>query len=142
MDRHRLVVGRASATAVAVLLLASCGSGASCDPPASKAASCPDLSFGGRSYDEWRPFRAPGILQELGDATYPVCNAAPSCGGGAGHGDVGAHGATDVWRLEGVDPTRAVIGLRQDSNTKVVFVRSGVDPATLHPSVRISGPGG
>ena len=134
MDRPFL--GRLAATAAVVLLAAACSSSGTCAKAKDDRAGCPDLRLGGRSYDEWRPFTSRGILQELGDGTYPACNAAERCGGDATHGDVGGHGATDVWRLEGVNPAQAVVGLREDSQTKVIFVRVGVDPATLHPSER------
>lgn len=132
----RLPVSRVSATAAIVLLFSSCTSSEPCVKPTNDGGTCADLRFGGHSYDEWRRFTTPGILQELGDGTYPACNAAERCDGGAVHGDVDGHGATDVWRLEGVDPAQAVVGLREDSRTRVVFVRIGVDRATLHPSER------
>jgi hypothetical protein len=114
----RLPVSRVSATAAIVLLFSSCTSSEPCVKPTNDGGTCADLRFGGHSYDEWRPFTTPGILQELV------------------HGDVDGHGATDVWRLEGVDPAQAVVGLREDSRTRVVFVRIGVDTVTLHPSER------
>jgi hypothetical protein len=109
------------------VLLTSC---ASQDAPCQRSRpdpGCPDLRFEGRSYAEWHPLTRPDILQEIGDGTYPACNRAGRCSDTG----VGGHGATDVWRLEGVDPRRAVIGLREDTDTYVVFVAVGTDPRTL-----------
>jgi hypothetical protein len=110
----------------AVLLLASCSSGTACQRQP-VPAGCPDLRIGTRAYDEWRPVVRPAILQELGDATYPACTHADECGGDR----LSGLGATDVWRLDGVPPARAVLGLRQDTGTYVVFVRRDTDPQSL-----------
>jgi hypothetical protein len=120
-------VARAGAVAAALVWCASCSSEGSCEKAAPEASSCADLRFDGTSYDEWRPFRGPSVLQELGDGTYPGCNSTDACDSEG----VGDHGATDVWRLEGVDPARALVGLREDSRTRVIFVKVGVDPNTI-----------
>jgi hypothetical protein len=129
VDRHHLLLGRASAAAAVLLLCASCGSGGSCAKAAPAASTCADLSFRGHPYDEWREVKVSGFVQELGDGVYPACNTAGSCD----RSDPGGFGATDVLLLDGVDPTQAVIGLRENSDTHVIFVRVGVDPDTLHP---------
>jgi hypothetical protein len=66
-------------------------------------------------------------MQELGDGTYPACNRT----GGCRTDDLGGFGATDVFLLDGVDPSRGVIALREDTDTFVIFVRVGVDPGQL-----------
>lgn len=86
-----------------------------------------DLRFGDRLYDEWREVPASDARQEVGNATYPACNAPEGCPGSEFDG----FGATDVWLVVGVDVEDAVIGLREGSDTYVVFVRRGVDPASL-----------
>lgn len=43
----------------------------------------------------------------------------------------GDFGATDVWSLTGVDPADAVIGVRENSDKLVIFVRVGVKPSDL-----------
>ncbi len=110
---------------VAVLLVAC----AADDPCAAASADpdCADLRFGGRLYDEWREVPASTAGQEVGNATYPACNAAEGCPGSEFEG----FGATDVWLLNGADIEDAVIGIREGTETYVVFVRRGVDPATL-----------
>jgi hypothetical protein len=80
----------------------------------------------GHFFNEWRQIKAPRILQELGDAAYPACNA-----GNCGRDELGGLGATDVWLVDGVDATEAVIGLREGTHTYVIFVRVGIDPETL-----------
>jgi hypothetical protein len=110
-----------------LLLLSACSSGPRCvTHPV--PASCPDLLVGTRAYDEWRAVVRPAQLQEIGDARYPACNHADRCGGDPLDG----LGASDVWRLDGVDPARAVLALREGSGTYAVFVRRGTDPRTLH----------
>ena len=115
------------ATAAAVLLVVACTSSGGCVPSSSAPGSCPDLRFRGHVYDEWREVDPPPILQEVGNATYPACNAAETCDGV----DLDGFGATDVWLFEGVDLTDAVIGLREGTHTYVIFVRVGVDPDNL-----------
>ena len=128
---HRTgLLGGASAAAAVLLVCASCSSGTPCTSASDDGSDCADLTFDGTSYREWRPFRGPRVLQELGDGTYPACNAADSCGGD----DLDGFGATDVWRLEGVDPARALVGLRENTHTRVVFVKVGVDPESLQPT--------
>lgn len=112
-----------------VVLCAACGGGGTCASGKKSSASCPDLTWQRSSYVEWHEVHPRGILQEVGDAFYPACNKAGTCGGDP----LSGMGATDVWRYDGVDPTKAVIGLRQDTQTYVVFVRVGVDPASLSP---------
>ena len=116
--RVRAAVGLAAFMAV----LSGCGSTARC-APAPGDPDCPDLRFRGHYYDEWREVRPAPHLEELGDGTYPACNDAEHCGP-----DLGGFAATDVWLVEGVDLDRAVIGLRQDTETYVIFVRRGLDP--------------
>jgi hypothetical protein len=116
--------------AATCLTCAACGGQKSCAKPTQATGPCADLTFENRSYDEWRVVHPHGILQEVGDAFYPACNKAKECGGDPLQGKQ----ATDLWRYDGVDSTRAVIGLRQDTHTYVVFVRVGLDPATLSPS--------
>jgi hypothetical protein len=114
-----------AAGVVAAVLSASCAPGASCEV-APRDPACPDLRFSGVLYDEWREIDRPRILQELGDAAYPACNDAETCGP-----DLGGFAATDVWLLEGVDVGDAVIGYRQNTETYVVFLRRGADPGTV-----------
>ena len=104
------------------LLLSSCS-----DPGCEEPVGCADLLFHGQEYDEYRPIHAspPGEMQELGNATYPECNCAEQ--------DLDGMAATDVWKLEDVDGDDAVIGIRQDSSTYVLFVRVGVDPESVLP---------
>lgn len=127
-----------TSAAVAVLLLTSCGAEEHCTT-AVVPGDCHDLTFKGISYDEWREAVLPNPFQELGDATYPACNDTDSCDGEG----LGGFGATDVWLLEGVDPSDAVLGLREGTHTAVIFVAVGVDPASLEgridPGV-LSGP--
>ena len=84
---------------------------------------CADLEFRGSAYDEWREVTPPRIRQELGDATYPACNVAGTC---LDRG-LGSNGATDVWLVDGVDPTDAVIGFREGTRTYVLFVERDTD---------------
>jgi len=121
--RHGAV---ASLLTAALLILASCSSGDACHR-ASVPAGCPDLRIGDLAYDEWRPVVRPAVLQEIGDADYPACNHAAECGGD----DLSGLGATDVWRLEGVAPARAVIALREGTETYEIFVRRGTDPRSI-----------
>jgi hypothetical protein len=110
-----------------LMLAAACGSGSSsCPPPSS---SCADLRLYGHGYVAWRtltpPAGAPNTLQEVGDATYPACNVC----------DDPFHGlqSTDVWHLPGAGFGQAVLGYRQGTtDVFVVYVRQGVDPASLH----------
>jgi hypothetical protein len=125
--RHHVL--RAGAVAAALAWCASCSAGSSCERAAPESSRCADLTFNGTSYEEWRPFRGPRVLQELGDGTYPACNSTDACDSDG----VGDHGATDVWRLEGVDPARALVGLRENSRTRVIFVKVGVDPDSIRP---------
>jgi hypothetical protein len=73
----------------------------------------------------------PAILQEINDASYPACNHADQCGGD----QLSGLGATDVWRLDGVSPATAVLGLREDTDTYVIFVRRGTDPKSLRSHI-------
>ena len=120
-------IRRASLALVGLVACAACGAGGSCVPPAKATSRCPDLTLQHRSYVEWREVHPRGILQEVGDAFYPACSRASACGGDPLDG----MGATDVWQYADVDPTSAVIGLRQDTHTYVVFVRVGLDPSAL-----------
>jgi hypothetical protein len=121
-------VTRLSVALAGVVACAACGSDDTCAAaPTPSGATCHDLTFEGRAYDEWRVVHPTGILQEVGDAFYPACTSAGRCGGDPLDG----MGATDVWQLDDVDATEAVIGLRQDTRTYVVFVRAGVDPESL-----------
>jgi hypothetical protein len=105
---------------------AACGFAAPCTTPQT-AVGCADLTLEHRSYDEWHVVHPHGILQEVGDAFYPACNQTAPCGADP----LAGMGATDVWQYDGIDATKAVIGLRQDTHTYVVFVRVGVDRDTL-----------
>jgi hypothetical protein len=96
----------------------------------SRDPRCPDLRFSGLLYDEWRETVPPPTLQELGDAAYPACNDAETCGP-----DLGGFAATDVWLLEGVDVESAILGYRQNTETYVIFLRRGIDPDTV-PGLR------
>lgn len=117
------------ATTAVALLVAACSTTDECDPdPSSSAAgSCADLVFQGRSYDEWREVESSPIMQEVGNATYPACNAAEACD----PVELDGFGATDVWLLDGADVTDAVIGLREGTHTYVIFVRVGLDPGEI-----------
>lgn len=129
--------GQLAAIAVAVGTLASCSSGGPCDAAAAvphgtpSSAGCHDLVFKDVSYDEWRAVATPRLPQELGDATYPACNDTSSCDGQ----DLGGYGATDVWLVDGVEPAEAVLGLREGTEIRVVFVAVGVDPASLEDRI-------
>lgn len=124
------LAGLPAAVAVLALTLA-CSSPDPCADLPAEDGDCPDLTFSGELYDEWRPVDRPPVTQELGDARYPACNDDEPCNGT----DLDGFGATDVWLLEGADPAQALIGYRQGTETAVVFVRRGVDPSTL-PSPR------
>jgi hypothetical protein len=116
-----------ASTAVAVLvLLASCGADKSCTRTA-PPADCHDIEFENVSYDEWREVKPPRITQEVGDATYPACNDTDSCDGEG----LGGFGTTDVFLVDGVDPAKAVLGLREGTHTTVLFVATGVAPESL-----------
>jgi hypothetical protein len=110
------------------LLLAACTSQNAC-APIPPSADCPDITFGGVGYNELREYHGPPPtqLQEVGDATYPACNVAQGCPGSEFEG----FGATDLWLLEGADTADAVIGVRENSDTLVIFVRLGVEPGDL-----------
>ena len=121
------MTGPWAATGLGLLLLAACGSGSSSCPPPS--ASCADLLLRGHGYVAWRtltpPAGAPGSLQEVGDATYPACNVCDDPANG--------NASTDVWHLPGAARGTAVLGYREGtSDVFVVYVRQGVDPASLH----------
>jgi hypothetical protein len=124
-----LPAGRLVAAALLASLAAACGENATCEA-APRDPSCPDLRFSGVLYDEWREVTPPPVRQELGDAVYPACNDAETCGP-----DLGGFAATDVWLLEGVDPDDAVIGYRQGTETAVAFLRRGADPDAV-PGLR------
>jgi len=113
------------AAIVILALSASCATNADCGA-AARDPRCPDLRFSGHYYDEWRETDPPPIRQELGDAVYPACNDAETCGP-----DLGGFAATDVWLLDGVDAESAVIGYRQDTDIHVIFLRRGIDPDTV-----------
>ena len=113
------------ALVTALVLPVSCTSPPSCEEGVRDPA-CPDLRFSGHLYDERRAYEPPPILQELGDAAYPACNDAEICGP-----DLGGFAATDVWLLEGVDVEEAILGLRQNTDTYVIFVRRGLDARTI-----------
>jgi hypothetical protein len=109
------------------LLLAACGSDSSCATSA-VPESCPDLVLHGQPYVAWHRIPRPPVLQEVGDATYPACNLSDQCGGDPYEG----HQSTDVWKIDGVPASRAVIGyLENTSDTYVVYIRRGVDPSSL-----------
>lgn len=117
---------------VSVLVLASCTSTTPCAQRHPVPSSCPDLKIRERGYREWRAITKPPLLQEIDGAVYPACNIPEPCGGD----DLFGLGATDVWRLEGVDPDKAVIALRQGTNTYAIFVRMNTDPGFLRPDGR------
>ena len=114
------------AASLAVVLL-GCAASDPCGDPPVEDGDCPDLTFSSELYDEWGPVELPGVTQELGDARYPACNDEEACNGP----DLDGYGATDVWLLEGVDPQQALIGYRQGTETPVIFLRQGVDPANV-----------
>ncbi len=113
----------------AAAVCSACGFASPCTTPQSPV-SCTDLTFEHRPYDEWHEVHPHGILQEVGDAFYPACNQTAPCRADP----LAGMGATDVWQYDGIDPAKAVIGLRRDTHTYVVFVRVGVDPDTLSGS--------
>jgi hypothetical protein len=120
---------RALVYVAAAVLVLGCSSGsADCDN--TEAIDCPDLEFKKVGYEEWREANQPPIREELGDARYPACNAGP-CVKDPFDGLQG----TDVWNIKGVDNRKAVLGLRQGTQTYVVFVAQGVDPESLLPSI-------
>jgi hypothetical protein len=120
-------VTRVALASAVVALAAACGAADPCDEAPPEDPDCPDLTFSGDLYDEWRPVEPPAVTEELGDARYPACNDEEPCNGP----DLGGFAATDVWLLEGVDPEDALIGLRQGTKTHVVFLRRGLDPSTV-----------
>ena len=114
-----------------LLTLVSCSSqdsgeaSADCPPP---PASCADLTLQGHGYVAVRtltpPAGAPGTLQEVGDAKYPACNVC--------HDPFHGQQSTDVWHLPGAHRRTAVLGYREGtSDVFVVYVRQGVDPASV-----------
>jgi hypothetical protein len=120
------------AASAAALLSAACSTGGACAQASTPSGACADIDFNGDFYDEWREMKPPPIMQEVGDASYPVCNASSRCTGD----DLGGLGSTDVWVLEGVDPAKALIGLREGTSTYVVFVRVGTDPASVKAAMK------
>jgi hypothetical protein len=114
-----------------VLALAvACSSPDPCADPPPDDAGCPDLTFSGDLYDEWRPVEGAVVIkeiEELGDANYPACNDREPCNGP----DLGGFGATDVWRLDGVDPDLALMSYRQGTRSPVIFVLRGTDPDSV-----------
>ncbi len=87
------------------------------------------MTLFGVGYREWRRFDGPPVtqMQEFGDATYPACNVPEGCPGSEFEG----FGATDVWVIPGVDVADAVVGMRQNSDVRVIFVRIGIQPDEL-----------
>lgn len=120
--------GKRKRRAVGVLAAALVAGCASTDPCVEhEDVDCPDLRYSGVFYHEWREFDPAPVLQEVGDGVFPACNDAESCDGP----DLGGYQATDVWKLEDVDPGVAILGFRQHTRTWVIFVRKGVDPARV-----------
>jgi len=121
------MTGARAAAGLGLLLLVSCGSEASsCPAPTS---TCADLVLSGHGYVATRtvtpPAGAPGSLQEVGDATYPACNVCDD--------PLQGQASTDVWHLPGAALGTAVLGYREGTtHVFVVYVRQGVDPASLH----------
>jgi hypothetical protein len=118
---------RQALAGLGLLALVSCGGHDAAG--SSPAARCPDLHLNGHDYVAYRtltpPAGAPGSLQEVGDATYPACNVSDD----PFHG----HQSTDVWHLPGAGLDTAVLGFRQGTtDVFVVYVRQGIDPASLH----------
>lgn len=122
-----VALGRTVSVGAVLVLATACGSQDPCADPPPDDPTCPDLSFRGELYDEWRPVDKPATTEELGNAPYPACNDEEPCNGP----DLGGFAVTDVWLLEGVDPERALIGYRQGTEISVVFVRRGVDPEAI-----------
>jgi len=110
------------------LLLGGCTSRDPC-APSPPSAACPDLTWRGVGYNEAQAYHGPPPeqLQEVGDATYPACNVVKGCPGSEFEGA----GATDVWQLAGVDPADGVIGVRENSDKLVIFIKVGVNPQDL-----------
>ena len=117
------VITGLGATALALVLL-GCSASESCADRPVADGDCPDLTFSSELYDEWGPVELPAITQELGDARFPACNDDEPCSGP----DLDGYGATDVWLLEGVDPSHALIGYRQGTRTPVIYLRQGLTP--------------
>jgi hypothetical protein len=119
---------RIAAAAALAALLGACAYDDPCEP-APPTGACSDLDFRGVLYNElWAIDAPPPIqMQELGNATYPDCNVAEGCPGS----ELDGYGATDVYQINGVDFADAVIGVRQNSDTYVVFLRVGADPGEL-----------
>jgi hypothetical protein len=127
MGTHLRVLGRVVLCVVALALVASCGSGSSC-ATSPVPASCPDLLLHGQGYVLLHEVTKPGLLQEVGDATYPACNLSDRCGGDP----LGGLGATDVWRVGDLPRGKTVLGLVQGTTDHyAVYVRQGVDPSSL-----------
>ncbi len=116
----------AAVTTCAALLL-SCASEPSCSAPDADSPDCHDLVLNDVEYDEWRTVEKPAITQELGDGRYPACN----------RGDCGLEGwgTTDVWLVDGVDPSVALMGYREGTEIAVIFVRVGTDPEDVERSI-------
>ena len=117
-----------AAVSLAVALIGGCAAEAACDPPP-PSESCPDVLYRGVAYNEWGEIEPePWMdIQELGDATYPDCNIPDGCP----NSELDGFGATGAYEVEGVDPTDAFIGKRQNSDARVIFVRVGADPDDL-----------
>jgi hypothetical protein len=115
------------AVAMSATLLLSCASEPSCSAPDADSPDCHDLTLNDVEYDEWRTVEKPPITQELGDGRYPACNRG-SCG-------LEGWGTTDVWLVDGVDPTVALMGYREGTEVAVIFVRVGTDPEDVELSI-------
>jgi hypothetical protein len=116
------------ASVTGAVLLGACAGDSTCEP-SPPTPDCADLDFRGDLYNEARVLeeRVEVAMQELGNATYPDCNVPDGCPGS----ELDGFGATDVYLIDGVAISDAVIGRRQNSTTFVVFVRVGVDPDEL-----------
>ena len=124
------MVGTRIAAVALALLLGACGQTSTGGPPQGEVAGADGglaagggaagacaaiVEFRGRTYDGVAVNRAPEVGESLGDGTFPPCNDTPGSSEGAT--------TSEVARIKGVDPDRAIVVLGRARDT--VWVRSG-----------------
>ena len=127
-----MVLIKLGAAAAGAVLLTSCSSNGSCDGatvnPAFARSCASAVRYEGHFYVEVSLDQKIPRGEELGDGAYPACNDTGDC---RSTNPAAGFLATDVWRLDGVDPDVAVVGLREGSHRYVVFARPDVAPRQL-----------
>jgi hypothetical protein len=99
------------------------GSGIGVGPASASCAA--GVEYQGRFYLAWSAGLPVAKGRLLGDAVYPACDDTGGCGGD----DPDAAGRpTQVWAMDGVDPTQVVVGRTQGSHRFVVYGRPDADP--------------